>query len=159
MIHRRSSFNIFRKRIPNWSAWSMNEFLNISVLDVSLYRCNLGDDLSNIEWISDVNIKTKALNSQVHHHKLFYTFGLLYVKHLFRVMSRAVYIFILEYKFVQSVYSYMYTAVSFPYEDHVILKPFCKLFMLVVRHNKAHLYQYKTAFCKHDIRYTYMEGV
>ena len=98
----------------------MNEFLNISVLDVSVYRCNLGDNLSNIEWISDVNIKTKALNSQVHHHKLLYTFGLLYVKHLFRVMSRAVYIFILEYKFVQSVYCYMYTVVSFPYEDHVI---------------------------------------
>ena len=98
----------------------MNEFLNISVLDVSVYKCNLGDDLSNIEWISDVNIKTKALKSQVHHQKLLYTFGLLYVKHLFRVMWRVVYIFIHEYKFVQSVYSYMYTVVSFPYEDHVI---------------------------------------
>jgi len=95
----------------------------------------------------------------VHHHKLLYTFGLLYVKHLFRVMSRAVYIFIHEYKIVQSVYCYMYTVVSFPNEDHVILKPFCKLFMLGVRDNKAHMYQYKTAFCKHDIRYTYMEGV
>ena len=44
------------------------------------------DDLSNLEWISDVKAKS-FLNSQMHLHKLFCTFGLLYGKQLFQEMS------------------------------------------------------------------------